>query len=452
MPPEGMPSLQGTIPAGMPSHAVCVTGLQRSFPEISGNIRRSLEELYDARAQLATTVAFFGVRPANDSWHEVREALPPLTNETLQRPCGAKSPAWFSVYARSHSARVGFQRAFVMSLCDMAICLRELVEVHEAHAMGGRRFLTLARLRLDLAWEVPLRMPNGGLLPHAVYVPRMNAKAGINDKWALGHRLPMGVYLARVEAFAVANRLHDRSSAAISANSRLLHPSRAKGDAIVDVACIGQPNSGQPHNSGLTECRPQFDEHTAWQGSAIVPHDHQRGKPYANSDAHSRVVLAAEHDPVERIHDPLLGVEVLAAVQHAAPPSPRTKWTKTTTGSGTTSLSSQHELMRHFVLTSEGFLQWALWRQNVSVVHVQSWMFCKYKDALQANSTPRTCVPRMRKREPCQSLICTGGAVDCVCRKDALCMTYDKKKQKNATSWYCADVTGDQLDNGGGLY
>ena len=418
-------SLQGK----MPSHAVCVTGLQRSFPEISGNIRRSLEELYDARAQLATTVAFFGVRPANDSWHEVREALPPLTNETLQRPCGAKSPAWFSVYARSHSARVGFQRAFVMSLCDMAICLRELVEVYEAHSMGGRRFLTLARLRLDLAWEAPLRMPKGGLLPHAVYVPRMNAKAGINDKWALGHRRPMGVYLARVEAFAVANRLHDRSSAAISANSRLLHPSRAKGDAIVDVACIGQPNSGQPQNSGLTECRPQFDEHTAWQGSAIVPHDHQRGKPYAHS------------------------VEVAAEDEHAqddAPPFPRTM--RPTAGSGTTSFSSQHELARHFVLTSEGFLQWALWRQNISVVHVQSWMFCKYKDALQANSTPRTCVPRMRKREPCQSLICTGGAVDCVCRKDAVCTTYDKKKQKNATSWYCTDVTGDQLDNGGELY
>ena len=32
-------------------------------------------------------------------------------------------------------------------------------------------------------------------------------------------------------------------------------------------------------------------------------------------------------------------------------------------------------------MTSEGFLEWSLWRHNVSVYREASWMFCKFSDA-----------------------------------------------------------------------
>ena len=32
-------------------------------------------------------------------------------------------------------------------------------------------------------------------------------------------------------------------------------------------------------------------------------------------------------------------------------------------------------------MTSEGFLEWSLWRHNVSVYRETAWMFCKFSDA-----------------------------------------------------------------------
>ena len=414
-----------------PHHAICVTGLLRSYPEIKGNVVAALASLYSTRS-LRNSVAIFGVRPVNDSWREVYETLPSLTNETQQRACGAKPPPWFSVYARSNSARAGFNMAFVMSLCDMTICLRELVEVYEANTMGGRRFRTLARLRLDLAWETPLRMPPGGLLPNTVYLPRMNAKSGMCDKFAIGSRRAMGVYLSRYEAFTIANRMYDKGGNATSAMADFACAlTSAREDTLADAGL------------GLTVCHPRLtEERTAWQGSAIAPHGHQ----------HRSLAPLATH-----AHD-----------------------------------------RRHFAMTSEGFLSWALWRQNVSIVLVQvpytrtpcacplddsspchlhfyaprfagttpahgatccarvglaqGWTFCKYKDAMQAgNHTPRTCVPRMRRHVPCTSLVCPGSVVDCSCQGTP-CTTYDARHKRNSTKWYCTDVAGTQLDNDGQLY
>ena len=91
-------------------------------------------------------------------------------------------------------------------------------------------------------------------------------------------------------------------------------------------------------------------------------------------------------------------------------------------------------------MTSEGFLEWSLWRHNVSVYREASWMFCKFSDATNTvtkdittnpiypnpnpnpnaqlhptNQTARTCVPRFRKRQQCATLQCSQGGVDCVC-------------------------------------
>jgi hypothetical protein len=159
---------------------VCITGLQRSYPEFAKNIHAGLSSLY-APLALADGVDFFGVRPASDSWSAVRVHLPPLTNESVQAPCGYNYPAWFTAYSRSRTQLQGYRFAFVQSLCDMAACMG-LIEHHEAHARAGAPFDTLARMRLDLAWEAPPRMPPDGLRPQTVHLPRMNAKAGVNDK------------------------------------------------------------------------------------------------------------------------------------------------------------------------------------------------------------------------------------------------------------------------------
>ena len=87
-------------------------------------------------------------------------------------------------------------------------------------------------------------------------------------------------------------------------------------------------------------------------------------------------------------------------------------------------------------MTSEGFLEWSLWRHNVSVYREASWMFCKFSDATNkvakyittptltltltvtptpTNQTARTCVPRFRKRQQCATLQCSANGVDCVC-------------------------------------
>ena len=89
-------------------HAVCITGLERSYPEFSRNVHYSLSNLYsgwrgvdgdgagaaatthavDASWRLEQWVSFFGVRPANDSWPTVRTDLPPLAGEEILRCLG----------------------------------------------------------------------------------------------------------------------------------------------------------------------------------------------------------------------------------------------------------------------------------------------------------------------------------------------------------------------------
>ena len=341
-------------------HAVCVTGLQRSYPEISHNIHYALSTLYagwrhstmhgangmgssgsgsggsggsssrsgrsstggtateaatggglassapegltwPGRADrvhsrrsrvLERSVAFFGVRPANDSWATVRTDLPPLLNESIQTPCGPQRPVWFSAYAKTHSQRLTYGHSFVQMLCDMRVC-HEMIQEHERRV--GRPFLTIARLRLDLAWETALQMP-AVLLPNVIYTTRMNTKTGINDKWAIGRREPMGVYLDRVQLIPLANQLHNRSARPASIRAT------AGRDGLLNFEC---PNGA--NNIAFT-CAPRRMRTTAWQY------------------------------PAEEL--------------------------------------SNGPNQRKFLMTSEGFLFWALWRSNVSVGYDPSWMFC----------------------------------------------------------------------------
>ena len=289
---------------------MCITGLQRSYVEFPLNVRAALRGLY-APTPLES-VALFGVRPEKDAWASVRVHLPPLANETLQRPCGYHPPAWFSAYARTNAGRVQFAFNFVQSMCDMDACMH-LIENHEQTVRGGELFSTIARLRLDLAWEAVLRMPRGGLQPATVHLPRMNAKAGVNDKWALGTRDAMKVYLTRLHAISAANVLHGGKTGKNATSLFYMHSNQSVGAATTDIVC-------DPHGSlEAFACRPRFDRHTAWQGTL----------PVAPTVAHTR---NATH-------------------------------TAAHTDRFVSGLVEPHR----FVLTSEAFLLWALWRRNIAV-------------------------------------------------------------------------------------
>jgi hypothetical protein len=334
---------------------------------------------------------------------------------------GATQSGWFSAYARDWATRRAFASTFVQVMCDLGQCM-EMISRHEVTMRGGLRFETLSRLRLDLAWEVPLRMPTGGLLPNTVHTPRMNTKAGINDKWAIGLREPMEVYLRRVEAMAVANRLFAPSHGASASTAGLfwMHKQGGGGESMSDYECK-HVSQGQP-----MRCLPIFDRHTEWQ------------RRVTNLDVRisSRATLQAHAgtDATGASEVPTLGTNQSASVAHDAAHA-----------------HGQHLGRRRFSLTSESFLQWALWRRNVSVAYEPSWMFCKMKLSNLSQPGARTCVPRMVNRTRCASLVCTGSGVDCGCRADA-CTYFDHRARRNATHWYCQDTVGGQLGLNGEVY
>ena len=364
-------------------HAVCITGLQRSYPEISHNIHYSLSHLYAAwRAtggnndeshpgliwtrrhskrsggertgwSIGRSVAFFGVRPANDSWATVRTDLPPLQGESIQTPCGPLRPPWFSAYAKTHAQKITYGNSFVQMMCDLHAC-HELVKAYEVRV--GRRFLTLARLRLDLAWETPLTMPQT-LLPNTVYTSRMNTKQGMNDKWAIGRRQPMGAYFDRVQHIGTANLLYNRSGHGVAVRSS------GNKEGLFHYKCPAGVN-----NDAFV-CHANRVQGTSWQG----------------------------HDQ--------------SFVQ----------------GGGRVTTT------RRFVMTSEAFLAWSLWLHNISVAYEPKWMFCKFGNSI--NGTARICVPRMRRQVSCGSLICQGGLTDCFCHNTSC----------TPKAWYCQNVREKQL-------
>jgi hypothetical protein len=244
----------------LPRHAVCMTGLERGMPFAFGNVRVALAHLYSGGnvSALARSASFFGVRPQIDEWPTVRAELPPLTAEAAQAPCGASEAGWFSAWGDRNRIMA---RTFVQVMCDLAACAA-LIRAHESTARQGVPFYSVARLRLDLAYETPLRMPRHGLRHNAVHCTRMNAKQGINDKWAIGRRAPMEAYLTRASALAVANELYayghtingNKVPKAIAAKQ----PETRRG-GLIDFRC--RPS----HEEGHLACSPVFDNSTAWQ-------------------------------------------------------------------------------------------------------------------------------------------------------------------------------------------
>jgi len=166
--------------------AVCILGLQRSFGLIAGNTAQFLEQL-----KLMGTVHIFGVQPVNDKWPQVLGLLKKtalLENATIepQMLVNLTPPARFT------PQRSG--RSFMIELWDCAHCFDML---NASEARFGRQYDVVARLRLDLYWELLPPMPSVVRSQH-VHVPAMSGCQGLNDKFALGGRVGMELYLTRV--------------------------------------------------------------------------------------------------------------------------------------------------------------------------------------------------------------------------------------------------------------
>ncbi len=182
-------------------HAVCLTGLERSFSEVGNNVREGLLHLLGSPRFI-----IFGVRPIADPWHQIRRLLP-VDHIELQRPScwsGADvnlTRAWMhcDMKSRGSDCLLGF----LQMLCDLAHCER-MIQAHEASE--GWKFRAVVRLRPDCFWETRVKMPT--VLQHGtVYVPEQDSQGGINDHLAFGDRASMALYLRRARLVGQADRL-----------------------------------------------------------------------------------------------------------------------------------------------------------------------------------------------------------------------------------------------------
>lgn len=171
--------------------AACVTGLERSYAEISSNIKATLGILQGA--------VLFGVNPSR-SWNSVDIAFDMVRNQSL---CAMERTRRFYP--------AGAWQGLQLELCDLSVC-EEMLAAYEA--ARNTAFHTVMRLRLDLFWEtIPVLPPM--IQPDDVFVPSMSHCNGVCDKFALGGRSGMRSYFVR-------KRWLSGVSSALSVNSEML--------------------------------------------------------------------------------------------------------------------------------------------------------------------------------------------------------------------------------------
>jgi hypothetical protein len=171
------------------THAVCITGAERSFGEIGANVREGVLRMLGT-----PRVAFFGVKPTEEAWDAVQRLLP-LTAMMPQRKCWDAEDLnvtirWVhcDLRGRATDCRV----SFIQTMCDLATC-EGMVSRFEARQ--GMQFATVTKLRPDVFWEAAVDLP--AVDDNTVFVPRMDAAGGLNDKLAVGGRAAMRAYLSR---------------------------------------------------------------------------------------------------------------------------------------------------------------------------------------------------------------------------------------------------------------
>ena len=153
-------------------HAVCVTGLEREYPEISRNIDRAIFGLLN-RTAAQTVTRVFGVRPPNDNWTHAMAALRfeavGLQSWSYCYPADMPLPFWFTCSRNGGTSRMGVcTRSFMQVMCDLEQCER-LIATHEAQV--GQPFDFVTRIRLDVAWEAELPVPAALFQVHSCTLP-----------------------------------------------------------------------------------------------------------------------------------------------------------------------------------------------------------------------------------------------------------------------------------------
>jgi hypothetical protein len=148
-------------------HAVCVTGLEREYPEISRNIERAIFGLLN-RTAAQTVTRVFGVRPPNDNWTHAMDALRfeavGLQSWSYCYPADMLLPFWFTCSRNGGTSRMGVcTRSFMQVMCDLEQC-EQLIATHEAQV--GQPFDFVTRIRLDVAWEAELPVPTAVFQVH----------------------------------------------------------------------------------------------------------------------------------------------------------------------------------------------------------------------------------------------------------------------------------------------
>ena len=194
-----------TTPMHRTQHAVCLTGLERSFTEVGNNVREGLLTLLGS-----PNFTIFGVRPAQDPWGLIHRLLPVDIVELQRKPsCWSKADfnlttRWMhcDMKSRSTDCRAGF----LTMLCDLSHC-EQMIQAHEQ--ASGWRFRTVVRLRPDAFWESRIRMP-GQLATNTIYMPEADSQGGVNDHFAFGDRSSMARYLQRTSLVGRAEELSAR--------------------------------------------------------------------------------------------------------------------------------------------------------------------------------------------------------------------------------------------------
>ena len=169
-------------------HAVCLTGMERSFSEIGANVR---EAVHDVLGTPEASITFFGVQPVNDSWVHINSWLR-IDHVEAQTRCSVSVPRWYG--CQSHG-RGDCRGNFVQELCDLDVCERM---IHQQEERQGNLFHTVMRLRPDVFWEARLGFPET-LTDDKIIVPFMESGiGGLNDHVAFGGRTGMRSFLTRV--------------------------------------------------------------------------------------------------------------------------------------------------------------------------------------------------------------------------------------------------------------
>jgi hypothetical protein len=175
-------ALRSRTNASTSTHAaVCITGQLRQFP-------RTVRVIETGLSDLLSNAFIVGIHPQGKSLGVVAKQI----------KCELHIPWRYSCDGRY---RPHCKDNFVQTLCDARYCL---TKIEEKEFQIGRTFKTIARIRPDTLWEIPVRLPS--IRSHEVHVPAMNPgwQNGVNDQFVVGGRAAMTVYLNRISDVAQA--------------------------------------------------------------------------------------------------------------------------------------------------------------------------------------------------------------------------------------------------------